>query len=331
MRTPLRRNIVTPICLVFTVLLTGIATAAEEAANGRDRNDRRAEMRQKILEEFDADGDGEMSQDERATAREEMRKRRGGQAKGGGAKGDRAKGLKAKRGGAKGNRGAAQGGRPGGPPDPGKLFDKFDANGDGQLSRAEFMKLTKEVRANRPQRGRANSDQGRRDSARRGRPARPDGPPEEARRRFATERSLQNPGDRPGPPPRPEGRRRLNDRQAKGAEGPRGRDRGDRGPRGPGAEGRRPPNPEAVFERFDENGDDQLSRDEFMKLADRMREMHERMGHGGEHGDMRDGRSPRPGSRRGGPGEDGPSRRPRRPRPESDAGPELRATDDNSV
>jgi len=276
------RYLVTPLYLilsgfVLSVLIAGVATADDDAAKKGDRNDRRAEMRQRMLEEFDADGDGELSEDERATAREEMRKRRGGQGKSGKAKGER---------------GPKRDGRP----NPGQLFDKFDANGDGQLSRAEFMKLSEEVRANRPPRGHAKRKGSRRDGAR---PPRPGGSPKEGRRRFDRERSLQNPGDQ--------------------------------GPRRPGAEGHRPPSPDAVFDRFDEDGDDQLSREEFMKLADRMRRMHKRHGraggHGGDHQRMRDGHGPR----RGPPEEEGPPRRSRRPRPESDAGPELPATEDNSV
>ena len=276
---PAMRYLSTAVCLMLSVMVTGAARADDDTfANNDDRAGRRGEMRQKMLEEFDDDGDGELSDDERATAREAMRARRGGKGKGGKAKG-----------GKKGRRGS-----PGGRPDPGKLFDKYDANGDGQLSRAEFMKLAKEVRPPRPPR-----EQGKR-----GGPGR-EGPPQGGRRRFESDRPLQNPSDRPGPPPRPEGRRRFD---------------GDEGPRAGGHKGHRhgPPSPEKVFDRFDEDGDDQLSREEFMNLADHMREMRERMGHGG-HGSRR-------GPRRGPPGDRPP------PRPEFDYdGPEMPEMDDDSV
>ncbi|NOZ38924.1 MAG: hypothetical protein GXP24_01700 [Planctomycetes bacterium] len=295
-------------CLVVSVLFAGSAWAEDGTASDDDRAGRRGEMRQKMLEEFDADGDGELNEDERATAREAMRSRRGGKGKGNRAKGRKGKGNKAK-----GQRGPKRGGH-GGPPDPGKLFDKFDANGDGQLSRAEFMKLAEEVR---PPRGRGDRDGARRK-----------GPPPKGKRRFDSERPLQNPSDRPGPSPRGEGRRRFHDEEDPRAHGPRGR-----GPRGSGARGHQghgPPNPEKVFERFDENGDDQLSREEFMKLAGKMREMHERHGRGGERG-MRGGHGPR----RGPPGEEGPQGRRRPPRPPQlespDDGPELSEGDNDSA
>jgi len=217
------RYLVTPLRLilsglVLSVLIAGVATAEDDAAKKGDRNDRRAEMRQRILEEFDADGDGEMNEDERATAREEMRKRRGRQGKG-----DRAKGERGPK--HNGRRDGQRDGRGGGRPNPDQLFDRFDANDDGQLSRAEFIKLSEEVRANRPRHGHANRKGSRRDGA------------------------------------------QLHKRHSRAGE------------------------------------------------------------HRGGHGGMRDGRGPRHGPPEG----DGSPRRPRQPRPESDAGPELRPTDDNSV
>ena len=307
------RYLLTAICLVLTVLLTSSAGADDDTTRDGNRAGRRGEMRQKMLNEFDADGDGELSDDERANAREAMRARRGGKGKAGKGKAGKGKG--------RGQRGGPGG--PGGRPDPAKLFDKYDADGDGQLSRAEFMKLAKEVRPPRPPRG----------HGKRGGP-RPDGPPREGRRNFDRDRPLQNPGDRPGPPPRPEGRRRFNDEegfdaprgpQGPGAQGPGARGPGSQGRRGPGS-----PDPEVVFDRFDEDGDDQLSREEFMRLADHMREMHQRHGHHrqGHHGQghHRQGRSGH-GPRRGPPG-DGP---PPRPDLESEYGPEMPEIDDDSV
>jgi hypothetical protein len=68
---------------------------------------------------------------------------------------------------------------------------------------------------------------------------------------------------------------RRRGRPPRGPEGP-GRDRGpgDRGPGGPdGPRGFRPPNPERLFNAFDEDKNGQLSRDEFERLMNRLREL----------------------------------------------------------
>ena len=96
MRYFILRSLRTAICLALPVLLTSSAWADDEPKN-EDRAGRRAGMRQKMLEEFDADGDGELNDDERTNAREAMRSRRGDRAKGGKAKGGKAKGGKGQR------------------------------------------------------------------------------------------------------------------------------------------------------------------------------------------------------------------------------------------
>lgn len=286
-------------CLTLSVLITG-TTWADDAVDGKDR---RAAMRQRIMDEFDADGDGELSDDERAKAREEMRSRRGNRQRG-----DRPDGDRMRRERPEGRRGEGRRGGPSGSPDPGKLFDRFDADGDGQLSRAEFMKLAEEMRPPRPPRGREG--------------ARPDGPPpREARRSFDRQRPLQNPSGDADRPPRREGRPRLKDEDRSGKRDRGARERGRRGPGAGGPDGQRPPNPEKVFERFDEDGDDQLSRDEFMKLSDKMREMRERM--------MR-GRGPRGDGPPRDRDDDGPRRR-RPQRPQFEDGADMAPTDDNAV
>ena len=280
------RYLSTAICLATSVLLTSVSWA-------QDGGDRRAEMRKKIMEEFDADGDGQLSEEERANARTEMRKRRDG----GAAEGDRPRGRR--QGGAEGQRGG-----PGAPPEPGALFDKYDVNKDSQLSQDEFMKLNEAVRGQRGQRGPRGREGAGPGGPRGDRPAKGEG-----RRRPRAEGE-----DRPERPARPP---HMNDEDGEqdsakrkgnkaGKKGRAGRGRGEGGPQGG------PPSPEAIFGRLDSNDDNQLSREEFMKLADRM--LQRGQGRGGEGRGGPGGRG-----RRGGPGGEQGKERPRRPaRPQFD-------------
>ncbi|MDZ4656934.1 MAG: EF-hand domain-containing protein [Bythopirellula sp.] len=278
------------------VLLASQGWAQEEGERPR----RDGAMREEMIKEFDADGDGKLSDDERQTAREAMRERRG----------DRPEGRRRQGQG----RGPGGEGRPA-PPDPNLLFDEFDADKDGQLSRDEFMKLTEVQRERR--------------GPRPPREGRPDGPPR------------GEGDDRPGPPPgdRDFGPRPPLQNQIDGPPGPppEGEFGPPRGPRGPEARGPRPggpegrgPDPNQMFDRFDANGDDQLSRDEFMQMTDRLREMRERFGQGGPGG-----RGPRGGEGFGGPRRGGPAggRPPRPQRPDGETGAESEATeaDENSA
>jgi hypothetical protein len=70
-----------------------------------------------------------------------------------------------------------------------------------------------------------------------------------------------------------------------------------------------------MFDRFDENGDDQLSREEFMQLSDTLRDMRERFTEGGPRG-----RGPRGGGF-GPPERGGRPPRPQRPEAEPDTPP----------
>lgn len=277
--------------VAFPLISTGIANAQPEG-DRPDRPHRNPEMRQKMLEEFDADGDGKLNDEERQQARETMRERRGGPA------GQDRPG----RGGPQGRRGRGGEGRP----DPNELFDEFDANGDGQLSREEFMKLTESQRGRRGGPGSGGGPGGPRAD----RAPRPDAP-------EGANRPRRPEGD--GPPPR-----------RADSEGPRLRDGADRAPLqnqvdGPARDGRGPrfgpggpegrPDPNEVFDRFDENGDDQLSREEFMKLTDSMRQ---RMSERGRRpsGPRGEGFGPPDRDRPGRP--ERPERPARPPRPESE-------------
>ncbi|MCH2113474.1 MAG: collagen-like protein [Pirellulales bacterium] len=146
--------------LLLSVFLTGSAWAGEDLGDQSERRGRKGELRQKILDKFDADGDGRLNEDERAAARKEMQARRGGEERGG-EKSRRSREGRRERGAFDGpqergpeerrrpnDQGLEGRGGPGGrrPPSPEKMFDRFDANEDGQLSRGEFRKLAEAER-----------------------------------------------------------------------------------------------------------------------------------------------------------------------------------------
>jgi hypothetical protein len=187
-----------------------------------------------------------------------------------------------------------------------KLLDAFDTNKDGTLDRSEAREIGRALRENfdiGPPAGRG--PEGRGPEGRR----RPDGPPPgegrepEGRRGRGRGPEGRGPddgaGDR-GPadrgPGRGEGRRGPEGRGPEG-RGPQargeGRGPGGRGPEGRGPQGRGPggpdgvaqfPRPERLFNRFDENQDGSLSKEEFTNLTDFMRQrfaMWPPMGRGG--------------------------------------------------
>jgi 23S rRNA pseudouridine2604 synthase len=188
------------------------------------------------------------------------------------------------------------------------------------------MKLTATMRQLRERRG--DGFPGERPRA--GRDDRP-GPPDDGGDRPPRRRDGGGAGERfrplqnPGPPPQPEEQRGY-----RGPEGERGpRDQREFGVRGPERMG--PPNPERLFKAFDANGDDQLSREEFMQLT---KAVHERMaamrGRGFRPRPPDDGGQGR-GQFRGPEGPDGP-RPPRPPRPEFESvEPPEPAAADNSA
>ena len=145
---------------------------------------------------------------------------------------------------------------PPGPPNPEEMFKRVDANGDGSISKEEFVEHHKQMMermrgfGRRPGGGPPDGDRPRR---------RPDGDGAEGRRG-------------PGGPPRDgeDGpRRRERDGDDRGAEG-RGRGAEGRGPGGRGPGG----NPEEFFKRLDKNEDGKLTVDE---APEEGRERFERM------------------------------------------------------
>jgi hypothetical protein len=206
--------------LLFTGLLVATATVLALPAladppkdKGKGNEARKAEMKEQMLKEFDADKDGKLSDEEKAKVKEKMRERR---AKREGEKG--ARGEKRRRDGGRGPEARRRPGGPGGPPhipEPAELFKKFDKDSDQKLTRDEFLELASYVKEHmpRPPMGRPPGGPGFR-----GRGG-PDGPPPGERGEFRRRR----PGPDGGPPPRGEGRRPRDrgDRRPDGERGPR--------------------------------------------------------------------------------------------------------------
>jgi Ca2+-binding EF-hand superfamily protein len=115
--------------LAVLVLAGSLGLAANQsvlAAPG-EGNGKRAELRQRALQKFDKNGNGQLDQDEREAAKEAMQKRR-------------------EQGGGKGPGG--QGGLD--PERRQKLLEKFDTDGNGKLSETERA-AAKEARTKRGQ------------------------------------------------------------------------------------------------------------------------------------------------------------------------------------
>jgi hypothetical protein len=106
-----RRACIAVLCAAIAALCS--AASPVSAAPG-ESDGKRAEFRQKLLEKFDRNGNGQLDPDERDAAREAMQKRR-----------DEA--------------GGRTSGRPGAmdPELRKKLLEKFDTDGDGKLSESE--------------------------------------------------------------------------------------------------------------------------------------------------------------------------------------------------
>ena len=208
-------------------LLGGASTFAEEGEKGRPDF---PEMRQRLVEEFDEDGDGELNEEERDAARKQMRERRGRRERGPRAEG---RGPRADRGPAEGRRrergpameegrgrgkgkaggrgrGSDRGGPQGSPMgDPDRIFERLDADGDGILSKKEFAGGMRRMMESR------------------GRPGPPDRGDRLGRRGSGAERD----GDFDGERFRPNFNRDAED-DREGRRPPRMRDRGPRRDRG---------------------------------------------------------------------------------------------------
>lgn len=178
------------LCGVAALLAApALAGEGDKPAKG-DKPPRGEDFRQKMLEEFDADGDGELSDDERTKMRESRRER------GAGERGKGERGGEARRrgpGGPGGERGfGPPPGGPGGPGmmmDPGRLFDRVDEDGDGSVTREEFTGFFEKMREMRGGRGPGEGGGpggdriGRRPGGERGERGRPEGRPEGRRGR----------------------------------------------------------------------------------------------------------------------------------------------------
>ncbi len=79
------RSLVSCFALAAVSVFTLSAIAQPPDKDGKKSDDKRAEMREKMLKEFDTNKDGKLSDEERAKAREKMREMRAtrGKAKGG--------------------------------------------------------------------------------------------------------------------------------------------------------------------------------------------------------------------------------------------------------
>lgn len=110
---------------VVLLVSAGWAVSQPALAAPGEGDGKRAELRQKVLQKFDKNGNGQLEPDEREAAKEAMQKRR-------------------EQGGGQGKEGAG--------PDPErrkKLLEKFDKDGDGKLSESERAeaKAAREARA----------------------------------------------------------------------------------------------------------------------------------------------------------------------------------------
>lgn len=193
------RYLKSAIAIMLLGLIASPVWADEEPPQERPRD---GEQRQRMIEKFDTDGDGKLNEEERHAAREA--RQRAGRPRGDARRGERPRDERPRdgdrlgegRGRAERERGEARRGpeRPEGPQggprrmmDPERMFDRLDANGDGEISRQEFKEGMEKMRAGGPPEGRRGGDRDRRgrggpDGARARRGGPEEGPPREGRR-----------------------------------------------------------------------------------------------------------------------------------------------------
>jgi hypothetical protein len=129
----------------YWILAVCISLVSSEAwAQGPKRSPRDPNQRKQMVEKFDKDGDGKLNKEEKTAAREAILAHRGGG-------GQRAKG---RRGGTSGEgqqrnqRGqSSRGGPKGFMADPGAMFDRIDSDGDGNVTKEQFVKFMEKMRA----------------------------------------------------------------------------------------------------------------------------------------------------------------------------------------
>lgn len=132
---------------------------------GRGEGGRGGAGREEMMKKFDKDGDGKLSEEERAELRKSFEGRRGGRGEGDSAEG-------------RGPRGRFGRGGPGrGGPGREEMMKKFDTDGNGELSEEERTALHEEMKKRFEERGGEGGPEGGRRGPRGRRPPMP--PPEE--------------------------------------------------------------------------------------------------------------------------------------------------------